>query len=100
MAVTKPTRMPRIAAQMTTIYASYRYMRKPSALVSPIDLRTPYSQLASFTFYVMLINRRKKAKKSEIVAIIATNKLKICVTELKFSTISCLTKTKLSTPVR
>ena len=73
-------------------------MRRPSDLVSPMERSTPYSQLASVTFYVIEINRRKKAMKREIEAMMAMNRLKIWVTALKLSTMSLRTKIELVCP--
>jgi len=56
----------------------------------PIDRSTPYSQIASFTFYVEAIKSKKKAMKREIAAIMPTNMLKILLTLWKLSTTSCL----------
>ena len=63
-----------------------------------MERSTPYSQLASVTFYVIEINRRKKAMKREIEAMMAMNRLKIWVTASKLSTMSLRTKIELVCP--
>ena len=68
----KPTVKPRIAAEITTMKASYMKMRWPSVLRRPIERRTPYSQTASLMFWVMLIMSKKKAMMRAMAAMIAT----------------------------
>ena len=82
-----PTVVPRMAAEMMTMKASYIKMRVPSALVTPIDLRQPYSHTASFTFWVVAIRRRKKAMVSEMTPINQTRIEKTSLTFFKLSSI-------------
>lgn len=67
-------------------------MRKPSPLVRPMDLSTPNSQLASFTFYVIDMSKRKKARKRDMQVMMAVNRLKIEVTASKLAIMSYLTR--------
>ena len=67
-------------------------MRIPSLLVRPMDLKTPNSQLASFTFYVIDMSKRKKARKRDIVVMMAVNRLKIAVIASKFYMMSYFTR--------
>ena len=51
---------PRSPAEITIMKLSYIKRRKPSAIVSPIERRTPYSQTASLMFCVVDVNSMKK----------------------------------------
>ena len=81
-----PIASPNILADVTTKNASYMNNRCPWAFVNPIDLKTPYSQIFSRTFYRVDTNNRKKTRVSEMSAIRDMKRLKTSIEEFRLST--------------
>lgn len=69
-----PIKIPRIPADTITRNASYMKMRLPWALVTPIDLSTPYSQMLSLMFCVVATKSKKNVRIKLITPIIPTMK--------------------------
>ena len=62
----------------------------PCSFVTPIDLRTPYSQMFYLTFYFVETSSRKKVIVSAIAATIPTRTVKTIFMLTKLSCISFL----------